>query len=94
MKTYIDNLCYDTEKAKLIDSVELSANSETPNYWRESLYLTPNGRWFWHLCGNAESKYPRERIEPADEEDVFDAWMEREQTELAAEYLPHLFQDA
>lgn len=85
MKKIIDGKLYDTDEAELIDVVEF-VPTDAERQRRECLYRTENDNWFWHLSGGPASKYPMERIEPADPKDIVDEWLEAGKENLALEY--------
>ena len=61
MKKIICKVEYDTENATLI---EKRTNGEfgDPAGYEESLYQTPDGKFFLYVNGGAESIYPKEDI--------------------------------
>jgi hypothetical protein len=52
---------YDTETASLVKKYTYSYFGDPAGY-EESLYQTPGGLYFLHVCGGEESPYPTEDI--------------------------------
>ncbi len=61
MKKIICKKEYDTEAASLIKKYTYSYFGDPAGY-EESLYQTPGGLYFLHVCGGEESPYPTEDI--------------------------------
>lgn len=61
MKKIICNVEYDTEKSQLIAKNTVGAFGENEGY-EESLYQTPEGKYFLYTNGGEDSKYPKESI--------------------------------
>lgn len=61
MKKIICKVEYDTETAELIAKFT-SGEMGDPKGYEESLYKTPDGKYFIYVNGGAESIYPEENI--------------------------------
>ena len=61
MKKIIYKKEYDTETASLVKKYTYSYFGDPAGY-EESLYQTPGGLYFLHVCGGEESPYPTEDI--------------------------------
>ena len=61
MKKIICKVEYDTEKSELIAQKTFGTFGDTQGY-EESLYVTPNGKYFLYTNGGEDSKYPKEDI--------------------------------
>lgn len=61
MKKIICKVEYDTENAELIAKF-VSGEFGDPAGYEESLYKTPDGKYFIYVNGGAESIYPEENI--------------------------------
>lgn len=57
MKQVIDGMKYDTATAEQIARYENTSDTRDTKYLRETLYRTPNGRFFIAGKGGAETKY-------------------------------------
>jgi hypothetical protein len=61
MKKTLHKRDYDTETAERIAQHNVSYFGDPAGY-SETLYKTPDGYYFLHLAGGADSPYPAERI--------------------------------
>lgn len=61
MKKIICKREYDTETATLVKRY-VSGSFGDPAGFEESLYQTPEGLYFLHVCGGEASQYPTEDI--------------------------------
>ena len=61
MKKIICKKEYDTDTASLVKKYTYSYFGDPAGY-EESLYQTPGGLYFLHVCGGEESPYPTEDI--------------------------------
>ena len=61
MKKVICKVEYDTDTATLIEKRAFGCFGD-PTGYEESLYQTPNGKYFLYVNGGAESVYPEENI--------------------------------
>lgn len=61
MKKIICKKEYDTETATLVKKHVFSYYGDPAGY-EESLYQTPGGLYFLHVCGGEASPYPKEDI--------------------------------
>lgn len=61
MKKTICKKEYDTDTATLVKACSFSAPGDPAGY-EEDLYQTPDGLYFLHVGGGAESPYPEEDI--------------------------------
>ncbi len=61
MKKIICKVEYDTDNAELVAKYTSGEFGETTGY-EESLYTTPNGKFFLYTSGGADSIYPEENI--------------------------------
>jgi hypothetical protein len=61
MKKVICKVEYDTDNAELIAKFT-SGNFGDPAGFEETLYKTPDGKFFLYANGGAESEYPEETI--------------------------------
>lgn len=61
MKKIICKREYDTDTATLIKK-HVSGYYGDPAGYEESLYQTPAGLYFLHVCGGEDSPYPTENI--------------------------------
>lgn len=61
MKKIICKKEYDTETATLIKKHSVSFYGDPAGY-EETLYQTPGGLYFLHVCGGESSPYPTEDI--------------------------------
>ena len=61
MKKIICKKEYETETASLVKKYTYSYFGDPAGY-EESLYQTPGGLYFLHVCGGEESPYPTEDI--------------------------------
>ncbi len=74
MKKIICKKEYNTETATLIKKHSVSFYGDPAGY-EESLYQTPGGLYFLHVCGGESSPYPSEDILRMAKTKV-KAWME------------------
>lgn len=61
MKKIICKVEYDTETATLVEKRTFGYFGDPAGY-EETLYQTPNGKFFLYVNGGAESIYPEENI--------------------------------
>ena len=61
MKKIICKVEYDTENATIVEKRTFGAFGDPVGY-EETLYMTPNGKYFLYVNGGAESIYPEENI--------------------------------
>ena len=61
MKKVICKVEYDTETATLVETRAFGCFGD-PTGYEESLYQTPNGKYFLYVNGGRDSKYPCENI--------------------------------
>lgn len=61
MKRIICKHEYDTESATVIEKRAFSFYGDPAGY-EETLYITPEGKYFLYTYGGAQSKYPVEKI--------------------------------
>ena len=61
MKKIICKVEYDTENATLVQKKAVGEFGDPAGY-EESLYQTPDGKYFLYVNGGAESVYPEENI--------------------------------
>ncbi len=61
MKKIICKVEYDTENATIVEKRTFGAFGDPAGY-EETLYMTPNGKYFLYVNGGAESIYPEENI--------------------------------
>ncbi len=61
MKKIICKVEYDTENATIVEKRTFGAFGDPAGY-EETLYMTPNGKFFLYVNGGAESIYPEENI--------------------------------
>lgn len=59
MNTTINNKRYDTDRARLIGSINNKKKKNDPFYISESLYCKKTGEYFLHCCGGSETKYAK-----------------------------------
>lgn len=69
----INGVIYDTLNSTLDKKFTYGAPGDPCGY-EETLYKTPEGRYFVYTYGGAESKYPEENIFPIGRDDV-KSWM-------------------
>ncbi len=61
MKKIICKVEYDTENATIVEKRTFGAFGDPAGY-EETLYITPNGKYFLYVNGGAESIYSEENI--------------------------------
>ena len=61
MKKIICKVEYDTENATIVEKRTFGAFGD-PTGYEETLYKTPNGKFFLYVNGGEESIYPEENI--------------------------------
>ncbi len=61
MKKIICKVEYDTEVSEIVEKFT-SGELGDPSGYEETLYKTPNGKFFLYVNGGAESIYPEENI--------------------------------
>ncbi|MBP3368557.1 MAG: hypothetical protein J6L71_03890 [Clostridia bacterium] len=61
MKKIICKVEYDTDNATIVEKRTFGAFGDPAGY-EETLYMTPNGKFFLYVNGGAESIYPEENI--------------------------------
>jgi len=61
MKKIICKVEYDTENATIVEKRTFGDFGDPAGY-EETLYMTPNGKFFLYVNGGAESIYPEENI--------------------------------
>ncbi len=61
MKKIICKREYDTETAQLVKKVTFGEFGQ-PDGYEESLYVTPDGKYFLYVNGGEESPYKKENI--------------------------------
>ena len=61
MKKIICKVEYDTENATVVEKRTFGDFGDPAGY-EETLYMTPNGKYFLYVNGGAESIYPEENI--------------------------------
>ena len=62
MKKIICKVEYDTEISEVVEKRTFGAPGD-PKGYEETLYKTPNGKFFLYVNGGAESIYPEENIQ-------------------------------
>ena len=73
MKKVICKVEYDTDNAALIEKRTFGYFGDPAGY-EDSLYQTPNGKYFLYVNGGTESKYPEENIKRMSA-DKADEWL-------------------
>lgn len=73
MKRTICNIEYDTENSELILK-HTSGSPGDPNGYEESLYKTPEGKYFLYVNGGENSIHPTENITRMSEKTA-ESWM-------------------
>ncbi|MBQ2741619.1 MAG: hypothetical protein IJF32_02325 [Oscillospiraceae bacterium] len=73
MKRTICNIEYDTENSELILK-HTSGNPGDPDGYEESLYKTPEGKYFLYVNGGENSIHPTENITRMSEKTA-ESWM-------------------
>ena len=73
MKKVICKVEYDTETAQVV-AKRTEGYFGDPAGYEETLYMTPDGKYFLYTCGGAESKYAEEKITRMSK-DKADEWM-------------------
>ncbi len=73
MKRTICNIEYDTENSELILKYT-SGSPGDPNGYEESLYKTPEGKYFLYVNGGGNSIHPTENITRMSEKTA-ESWM-------------------
>ncbi len=71
MRKIINGAVYDTQEASIDKKFTYGAPGD-PVGFEETLYITPDGRYFIYTNGGAKSKYNREDILPIEREKVID----------------------
>ncbi len=71
MKKTIDGAEYDTQSAMLDKKFTFGVPGDAHGY-EETLYITPDGRYFIYTNGGVCSRYPHEDITPISREQVKD----------------------
>ncbi len=61
MKKTICKVEYDTEVSEIVVKY-VSGEMGDPKGYEETLYVTPNGKYFLYVNGGADSIYPEENI--------------------------------
>ena len=61
MKKVICKVEYDTEASSIVEKRTFGEIGD-PKGYEETLYKTPNGKFFLYVNGGAESPYPEENI--------------------------------
>ena len=69
MQKVIDGVVYDTLTAT-VDKKFTSGVPGDPEGYEETLYITPDGKYFVYTYGGVNSKYPEEGIVPIEREEV------------------------
>ena len=64
MKKIICSKEYDTDSAQIVKKVTFGSFGDKDGY-EETLYITPDGKYFIYTNGGEESKYPKEDIKRA-----------------------------
>ncbi len=71
MRKIIEGAVYDTERAAMDKKFTYGAPGDPAGY-EETLYITPDGRYFIYTNGGVRSRYPHEDITPIEREQVKD----------------------
>ena len=64
MKKIICSKEYDTDSAHIVKKVTFGSFGDSDGY-EETLYITPDGKYFIYTNGGEKSKYPKEDIKRA-----------------------------
>lgn len=104
MQKLISGKLYDTDEAEKITKWYTGGSTSDFSYCRETLYRTPNGRYFIHGEGHARTKYASTTsdgmkgwgsdIRALSEEEAFDWCQRKNKTDVAQEHFPDYIEKA